>query len=96
MAAYIFGRIEVTDWDRYTEYMKLTPGIIEKYGGRFIARGGQMIALEGPEITERVVLVEFPTLEQAREFYDSEEYQRAREKRHAAATVSLIAIDGVD
>lgn len=96
MAAYIFGRIEVTDWDRYTEYMKLTPGIIEKYGGRFIARGGQMIALEGPEITERVVLVEFPTLERAREFYDSEEYQRAREIRHGAATVSLIAIEGTD
>ena len=96
MAAYIFGRIEVTDWDRYTEYMKLTPGIIEKYRGRFIARGGQMIALEGPEITERVVLVEFPTLERAREFYDSEEYQIAREIRHGAATVSLIAIVGVD
>jgi len=96
MAAYIFGRIEVTDWDRYTEYMKLTPGIIEKYGGRFIARGGQMIALEGPEIAERVVLVEFPTLERAREFYDSEEYQRVRKIRHGAAAVSLIAIEGTD
>jgi uncharacterized protein (DUF1330 family) len=42
MAAYIIARINVTDGDRYNEYIKVTPGIIAKYGGRFIVRGGKM------------------------------------------------------
>jgi len=94
MSAYVIARIEVTDWDRYQEYIKASPGAIAGYGGRFIARGGQVIALEGPEETARVVLVEFPSLEKARAWYRSQEYQEAKELRAEAAKVSIIAIDG--
>jgi uncharacterized protein (DUF1330 family) len=95
MPAYIIARIDVTDWDRYKEYVKATPGVIAKFGGRFIVRGGEKVTLEGPEETRRVVLVEFPSMEQARAFYASAEYEAVRRLRMGAAEVQLIAIEGV-
>lgn len=96
MAAYILARIEVTDWDRYGEYMKRTPGVIAKFGGKFIVRGGEMATLEGPEETRRLAVIEFPSLEKAKEFYHSQEYQEVRKHREGAATVHIVAIDGVE
>ena len=95
MAAYLLGRVEITDQDRYKEYMKETPGIIKKYGGKFIVRGGEVISLEGAEETGRLVLIEFPTLEKAKEFYYSEEYQEAKKLRAGAASGQFLAINGV-
>jgi len=96
MAAYILARVEVTDWDRYKEYVKKTPGAIKKYGGKFIVRGGEMVTLEGPEETRRLVLIEFPSLEKAKEFYYSQEYQEAKKIREGAALGQFLALDGVD
>jgi uncharacterized protein (DUF1330 family) len=95
MSAYILARIEVTNWDRYKEYTKVTPGVVAKYGGKFIARGGEVITLEGPEETRRVVIIEFPSSEKAREFYFSKEYAEARKLREDAAIASFVAIDGL-
>lgn len=95
MSAYIIGRIEVTEWDQYKKYIAETPGVIAKFGGRFIVRGGDMNTLEGPEETRRVVVIEFPSLDKAKEFYYSEEYTQTRKLRENAAIASLIAIDGV-
>ncbi len=95
MAAYIIGRVQVTDWTRYAEYMKLTPGIIAQYGGRFIARGGEFLTLEGPEETNRVVIIEFPTYEAAQQFFHSEEYSHAKTLREGAANAHFFAIDGL-
>lgn len=95
MAAYIIGRVQVTDWPRYAEYMKQTPGIIAQYGGRFIARGGESMTLEGPEVMERVVILEFPTFDAAKQFFHSEEYQQAKSVREGAAVAQFYAIDGV-
>ncbi len=96
MAAYLLARVEITDWDRYKEYTKVTPGAIAKYGGKFIVRAGDMVTLEGPEETRRVVLIEFPSFEKAKEFYYSQEYQEAKKLRAGAATGQFLAIDGVD
>jgi len=96
MAAYLLARVGVTDWDRYKEYTKKTPGAIAKYGGKFIVRAGEMVTLEGPEETRRVVLIEFPSLEKAKEFYYSKEYQEAKKLRESAAKGQFLAIDGVD
>lgn len=79
---------------RYSEYMKLTPGVIAKFGGRFIARGGESVTLEGPEEANRVVLIEFPTLAAAKDFYRSEEYRETKVLREGAATAQFLAIDG--
>ena len=96
MAAYLLARVEVTDWDRYKEYTKKTPGAVAKYGGRFIVRAGEMVTLEGPEETRRVVLIEFPSFEKAKEFYYSKEYQEVKKLREGAAKGQFLAIDGVD
>jgi uncharacterized protein (DUF1330 family) len=94
MSAYVVARIDVTDWNKYQKYVKATPGIIARYGGRFIARGGETMTLEGPEENRRVVLLEFPSMEEARTWYRSAEYQAARKLRNGAARASIIAIDG--
>jgi uncharacterized protein (DUF1330 family) len=96
MAAYMIARINVTDWDRYNEYIKVTPGIIAKYGGRFIVRGGEMITLEGPEEKWRIVVVEFPDLQKAKDFYNSADYAEAKKIREGAALAQFVAIEGVE
>ncbi len=96
MAAYMIARVNVTDWDKYNEYIKVTPGIIAKYDGRFIVRGGETVTFEGPEEKWRIVVVEFPDLEKAKEFYYSPEYTDAKKIREGAALAQFVAIDGLD
>lgn len=95
MAAYLIARVEVTNPDAYEEYKKLAAAAIEKYEGRYLARGGPMETLEGDEETRRVVIVVFPTIEQAKSFYDSSEYQKAKAARKDAAVGQFIVIDGI-
>jgi uncharacterized protein (DUF1330 family) len=94
MAAYIIADVDVTDPVKYEDYKKLTPGAIAKHGGRFIARGGQTATLEGSWKPGRVVIIEFPTFEQARNFYSSVEYTAARRARAGAATFRMIVVEG--
>lgn len=96
MTAFILARVAITDWDRYKEYVKETPGVVEKYGGRFIARGGKVETLEGTEEKGRLVLIEFPSFEKAKEFYYSQEYQQTKKLREGAASGQFLAIDGVE
>jgi uncharacterized protein (DUF1330 family) len=94
MSAYIIAFVNVTDRKRYSEYMKVTPGVIAKFGGRFIARGGRMMTLEGMEETRRVVLIEFPTFERAEAFYHSDEYGNTKKMRIGAATATFLLAEG--
>jgi uncharacterized protein (DUF1330 family) len=94
MPAYIIARVEVTDWDRYREYTKQTPAAIERFGGRFIVRGGEIVTLEGPPEARRLVIIEFPTLELAKLFFHSEEYSQVKKLREGAATGQFLAIEG--
>jgi uncharacterized protein (DUF1330 family) len=95
MPAYIIGRIQVTDKVQYAEYIKATPAIIAKFGGHFIARGGESATLEGPEETSRMVIIEFPTLNDAKAFFYSEEYAEAKKLREGAAVAQFVVIDGI-
>ena len=92
MTAYLIARVDVTDMDQYKNYMALSPGIIEKFGGKFIARGGDVITLEGETETRRMVLVEFPSAQVAQDFYNSDEYQAAIKVRENAADGQFIVI----
>ena len=94
MAAYVIADVEITDPAKYEDYKKLTPGAIAKHGGKFVARGGQTATLEGNWKPGRVVVIEFPTFEQARNFYTSVEYTAARRARAGAATMKMIVVDG--
>ncbi len=76
--------------------IKVGPGTIAQYGGRFIARAGEVVTLEGPEENRRLIILEFPSLAKAKAWYNSEEYQNAKKLRAGASTGSLVAIDGVE
>jgi uncharacterized protein (DUF1330 family) len=93
MPAYLIARVHLTDWNRYREYTKATPAAIERFGGRFIVRGGEVVTLEGPEETGRIVVIEFPSLDQAKAFFSSEEYTKVKKLREGAATGQFIAIE---
>ncbi len=93
--AYILVQVNVTNPQQYAEYAKLSPGIIEKFGGRFVARGGRSETLEGTAAPSRVVIVEFPSYERAKEFYNSPEYQAARKVRAGAATAQFVLVESM-
>jgi uncharacterized protein (DUF1330 family) len=93
--AYVLVQVDVTNAQQYGEYTKLSPGIIEKFGGRFLARGGRTATLEGPPVQSRVVVVEFPSFERAQEFYSSQEYQAAKKVRAGAATAQFLLVEGM-
>jgi uncharacterized protein (DUF1330 family) len=92
---YIVGQIDVTNPQQYSEYAKLTPAIIEKFGGRFLARAGKTDTLEGAAAKSRVVVIEFPSFERAQAFYNSAEYQAAKKVRAGAATAQFIVVEGL-
>jgi uncharacterized protein (DUF1330 family) len=95
MTAYMIVRMNVTDMEQYREYTKLTPAIIEKFGGKFIVRGGDVVTLEGEPETRRIVMVEFPSVEVAQAFYNSDEYQHAISVRENAAVGEFIVVQGI-
>lgn len=93
--AYVLVQSDVTDADRYAGYATLTPAIIEQYGGRFLARGGRNVTLEGPKAPSRVVVLEFPAYDAAVAFYNGPEYTAARRVRAGAATMQIVAVEGM-
>jgi len=95
MAAYVITNAEVFDTTAYGEYAKLAPAAVEKYGGRFLARGGRAEVLEGGWQAHRVVVAEFPTVEDAKKFYSSPEYTAARAKREGAADFKMLVVEGL-
>ncbi len=95
MTAYIIARVNVTDPEKYKNYIALSPAAIAAAGGKFLARGGEVVDLEGPPETNRVVIVEFPSLEAAQKFYDSDLYVAAKKEREGAAEGQFIIVDGV-
>lgn len=94
--AYLLVQVDVTNQPQYGEYAKLSPGIVAKYGGRYLARAGRTATLEGPAAKSRVVVVEFPSFERAQEFYNSPEYVAARQLRAGAGSAQFIVVEGVE
>ena len=95
MAAYIIADVEITDPARYAEYIKVVPETIARYGGRFVVRGGRTETLEGPWNPKRIVVLEFPTFERAKEWWASEDYRAPKALRQSASIASLIVVQGV-
>jgi uncharacterized protein (DUF1330 family) len=95
MPAYVIANIDVKDPVRYQDYIKMSPSSITQYGGRFIARGGKAQVLEGNWQPKRLVLLEFPSAEQARKWWESEEYAPAKALRQATSDGELTIIEGV-
>ncbi len=95
MPAYLIARVHVKDPAAYDEYRRLAAAAIEKFGGRYRARGGTTVTLEGEDETNRVVIVEFESLERAKEWYRSPEYQKAIAARTGCATGQFIVVEGI-
>jgi len=93
MPAYIVVDIDVNNPVRYEEYKQIAPPSIAQYGGRYLARGGHTEVLEGEWVPHRLVIVEFPTLQRAKEWHDCQEYRKARDLRHATAKSNMVVID---
>jgi uncharacterized protein (DUF1330 family) len=97
MPAYWVARSKINDPVEYKKYTDLVPGILAKYGGKVLARGGRYQIMEGPQKFQRFVVVEFPTFEQAVACFTSEEYDEAAAfSRSGAGEVETIIVDGGD
>ena len=95
MPAYVIVEIEILDPESYEAYKKLTPASISAYGGKFIVRGGKTESLEGDWNPQRLVVLEFPTIEQAKNWWNSPEYTPAKEIRQIAAKTRMIVAEGL-
>jgi uncharacterized protein (DUF1330 family) len=94
MAAYLIVDVDVSDAARYEEYKKLAPPAIAAYGGKYLVRGGACEVLEGTFPAKRVVVLEFPSADQARKFYHSSEYGAAKRARAGAARMNMLLVEG--
>ena len=94
MTAYMIVEVATTDEALMAEYRKHTPGLIAKFGGKFIVRGGRTRSLEGGWKPSRVVVIEFPDFASAERFYDSAEYKPVLDMRLRAGKSKAIIVDG--
>jgi uncharacterized protein (DUF1330 family) len=94
MPAYVVAEVNITNPEGYKEYSAVVPGTIAKYGGRFLVRGGKAEPLEGQWPECRRVIIEFPSAEAARQWFDSPEYEKPKAMRKANSTGRLLLIEG--
>jgi uncharacterized protein (DUF1330 family) len=94
MAGYVIADVDVHDTALFEEYRKLVPPTIAQYGGKYLVRGGASESKEGGWQPKRVVLLEFPSVEQARKWYHSQEYAPALALRLKAAKAKMVIVEG--
>lgn len=96
MAAYFIVDIEVRDADGMREYREAVPATVQKYGGRYLVRAGRWEIVEGNWKPRTIVVLEFPSVEQAKRWYDSEEYRRWKMQRQKASESNVILVEGIE
>ena len=96
MPAYIIVEIEILDPVGYEEYKNLASGSVEKYGGKYIVRGGKTEVLEGDWQPKRIVVLEFESAQRAKEWLNCEEYREPRKLRHQTAKTNMLVVEGFD
>ena len=94
MAGYLIASITITDPEAFDRYRAQVAPVIERFGGRYLVRGGKMEVMEGAIGAERLVVVEFPTIEAARAFYASPDYAPLIALRGAATQSNLVLVEG--
>lgn len=95
MPGYVVVQVKVEDPTKYEEYRKQVFNTVERYGGRFLVRGGDTTTLEGDWDPGRFVIVEFDSPERAKQWYFSDEYSGPKKLRQAAAQSKVIVAAGV-
>ena len=94
MSAYVIVEVSIHDQKDYEEYKKLTPAAIAAFDGKFIVRGGTTYTLEGDWKPERIVVLEFPSVDRANEWWHSDIYTKAKIIRQRAAKTKMIIVEG--
>ncbi|HYI78999.1 MAG TPA: DUF1330 domain-containing protein [Chryseolinea sp.] len=94
MKAYIIVDVTITDAARYEDYKKLTPASLVPFDGKFVVRGGQTEILEGEWQPGRIVVLEFPSKQKAKDWWSSAGYAPAKAIRQAASTTQMILVEG--
>ena len=95
MTAFVIVDIEVTDPVGYEDYKRLAAPTVGLYGGKYIARGGHTETLEGGWAPNRLVILQFESVERAKAWLNSDEYSEARALRHKYAKSEMIVVEGV-
>ena len=95
MSAYVVVDLEIIDSERFERYKQLVPATIEKYGGRYMARGGKVQTLEGMWEPKRFVLLEFPSVDRAKAWFDSAEYAEAKALRQSCTRSRIVVVEGI-
>jgi uncharacterized protein (DUF1330 family) len=95
MPAYIIVEIDILDPVGYEEYKKLASATVEKYGGKYVVRGGRTEVLEGDWEPKRIVVLQFDSLQHAKDWLNSEEYREPRKMRHRTARTNMILVEGL-
>ena len=94
-SAYVLANVQVTNAQQYEEYKRLSTIAMKAHGAEVCVRGGQTEVLEGDWTPNRVVLLKFPSMDKAKAFYDSPEYQAAKQAREGIAVMRMVLIEGV-
>ena len=95
MAVYAVVNVQITDPPRYTEYREQAPAAIARYGGKYLARGGKVEVLEGDWNPQRLVILEFESMERFHEWYNSPEYAPLKQLRREAAVTAFVIVEGL-
>ncbi len=95
MAAYVVVDAKWTDRERQARYRELAVPSVERHGGRFLVRAAAPQLLEGEWVPERLTVVEFPSIEQAKEWYASDDYREAHAVREGAGILRMVLVEGV-
>jgi len=94
MSAFVIVDVTIHDEQAYEAYKKLTPAAVAAYDGTFVVRGGHSETLEGEWEPQRIVVLEFPTVARAKEWWSSPLYGEAKRIRQRAATTRMIVVQG--
>ncbi len=94
MTAYVILDIDVKDPTTYKEYAALAPATVAAYGGEYLARAGRTEKLEGNWVPKRLVILQFETVDRAKQWLDSPEYAPVKRLRHEAATSNMVVTEG--
>ncbi len=95
MPAYVISEVEIVDPVLADRYRPLAAESIAQFGGRYIVRGGEATLVEGGPASKMLIIVEFPTMARAKEWYRSPEYAAALEVRHGALNRRLVFVEGI-
>ena len=95
MSAYLIANVDIKNTERFKGYMKATPSLIKQFGGKFLVRGGDFEICEGSWNPKRLVLVEFESMQKAKEFYNSPEYKAVIDLRQSSAYTEWVFVDGL-